>query len=63
MEAKGLVCCRQVGKCSSYTPTVKREQAVIAETLSFLNRVYQGNMGLMVSAMAECQELSYEGIA
>ena len=41
---------------------VEREQAVTAETHSFLDRVYQGSVGLMMSAMARRQELSREEI-
>ena len=62
MEEKGLVHCEIVGKGKSYTPTVEQEKAVIAETYSFLNRIYRGSVGLMLSAMAERQELSREEI-
>lgn len=63
MEEKGLVCAQQVGRGKSYTPAVEREQAVIAETHSFLDRVYQGSIGLMMSAMAKRQELSADEVA
>lgn len=62
MEEKGLVQCEIVGKGKSYTPTVEREAAVVAETHSFLNRVYRGSVGLMMSAMAQRQELTKEEI-
>ena len=62
MEEKGLVHCEVIGKATSYTPTVEQEKAVIAETYSFLNRIYRGSVGLMLSAMAERQELSREEI-
>ena len=38
-------------------------QAVTAETHSFLDRVYQGSVGLMMSAMAKRQELSAGEVA
>ena len=63
MEEKGLVRCAIVGKGKSYTPAVERDNAVVAETHSFLDRVYRGSVGLMMSAMAERQELSREEIA
>ena len=63
MEAKGLVRCEQKGKSRTYTPMVEREQAEMAETSSFLDRVYQGSVGLMISAMARKQKLSPEEIA
>ena len=62
MEEKGLVRCEIIGKGKSYTPAVEREQAVIFETRSFLERVYRGSVGLMMSAMARRQELSPEEI-
>ncbi len=58
MEEKGLVRVEQTGRGKSYTPAVEREQAATAETHSFLDRVYQGSVGLMMSAMAKRQELS-----
>ena len=63
MEEKGLVHCEIVGKGKSYTPAVEQEQAVISETRSFLDRVYQGSVGLMMSAMAKRQELSAGEVA
>ena len=63
MEEKGLVHAGQAGRGKSYTPAVEREQAVTAETRSFLDRVYQGSVGLMMSAMAKRQELSAVEVA
>ena len=63
MEEKGLVAVEQTGRGKSYTPAVEREQAVTAETHSFLERVYQGSVGLMMSAMAKRQELSADEVA
>lgn len=63
MEEKGLVHCETVGKGKSYTPAVEQERAEIQETRSFLDRVYRGSVGLMMSAMAQRQELSPEDIA
>ena len=63
MEEKGLVLVEQAGRGKAYTPAVEREQAVIAETHSFLDRVYQGSVGLMMSAMARRQELSADEVA
>lgn len=63
MEEKGLVHCEIVGKGKSYTPAVEQENAVISETRSFLDRVYQGSVGMMMSAMAKRQELTEEDLA
>ena len=63
MEEKGLVRAGQGARGKLYTPAVEREQAVTAETHSFLDRVYQGSVGLMMSAMARRQELSGDEVA
>lgn len=63
MEEKGLVRAEQSGRGKSYTPAVERERAATAETRSFLERVYQGSVGLMMSAMAKRQELSAGEVA
>lgn len=63
MEEKGLVRVEQAGRGKAYSPAVEREQAVTAETHSFLDRVYQGSVGLMMSAMAKRQELSADEVA
>ena len=63
MEEKGLLHCEQTGRGKSYSPAVEREQAATAETHSFLDRVYQGSVGLMMSAMAKRQELSADEVA
>lgn len=63
MEAKGLIRCEQAGRGKAYVPLVNREQAEVAETQSFLDRVYRGSVGMMMSAMAQRRELSPGEIA
>ena len=63
MEAKGLVRCEQAGRGKAYIPLVERDRAVTAETKSFLDRVYQGSVGMMMSAMAKQEGLSRDQIA
>ncbi len=63
MEAKGLIGCRQAGRGKAYIPLVDRDGAETAETRSFLDRVYRGSVGMMMSAMAQRRELSGEEIA
>ena len=62
MEDKGLVSVEVRGRTKYYTPALEREKAVRRETRSFLDRVYQGSVGLMVSAMASEKALSKEEI-
>ncbi len=63
MEAKGLVRCERAGRGTAYVPLVERDRAALAETRSFLDRVYQGSVGMMMSAMARQEGLSREQIA
>ena len=63
MEEKGLVRVEQGARGKLYAPAVERERAAIAETRSFLDRVYQGSVGLMMSAMVKRQELSSDEVA
>ena len=62
MEDKGLVTVEVRGRTKYYAPALAREKAVRRETRSFLDRVYQGSVGLMVSAMASEKALSKEEI-
>ena len=63
MEEKGLVRVEQGVRGKRYAPAVERDQAATAETRSFLDRVYQGSVGLMMSAMVKRQELSSDEVA
>ena len=63
MEAKGLVRCEQAGRGTAYVPLVERDRAVLAETKSFLDRVYQGSVGMMMSAMMKQEGFSRAQIA
>ncbi|MGN0979614.1 MAG: BlaI/MecI/CopY family transcriptional regulator [Candidatus Avoscillospira sp.] len=63
MEEKGLIVSEQSGKAKEFYPNVDQKEATARETRSFLDRVYKGSVGLMMSAMAEKQELSQDEIA
>ena len=62
MEDKGLVHCDLEGRTKHYTPMVSRDRAARRETRSFLDKVYRGSVGLMMSALAEDQALSKAAI-
>ena len=62
MEDKGLVRCTLEGRARHYAPAVEREGAALRETRSFLDKVYRGSVGLMVSAMAQGEALTREEI-
>ncbi len=58
MEDKGLVHYTVAGRGKHYPPAVQWERAVRRETRSFLDKVYQGSVGLMMSALAQDKALS-----
>lgn len=58
MEEKGLVKAEVRDRAKHYTPVLEREKAVRRETRSFLDKVYRGSVGLMVSAMADEKALT-----
>ena len=43
-----------------FSPLLKREDAALEETKDFLDRVYQGSLSLMVSALTQKQALPQE---
>ena len=62
MVDKGTVLCDTEGAKNAYSPAVRREDAALAETETFLDRVYQGSLSLMVSAMTRKKAISKEEI-
>lgn len=62
MEAKGLLRSELQGRGKQYYPTVERQEATRQETRSFLDKVYRGSVGLMMSAMTDGETLSKEEI-
>lgn len=62
MEEKGILRWEQGAKAKLYYVTFKREDAALRETRGFLQKVFGGSVGLMVSAMAEGEDLSQEEI-
>ncbi len=60
LEDKGIVLCDSNGAKNTYSPAVRREDAAMAETETFLDRVYQGSLSMMVSALTRRQAISKE---
>ena len=56
--AKGAVYLDQTVKPQKYSAIVSEEDCAIWETESFLSRVYNGSLGLMVSSLAGQKALS-----
>lgn len=58
MEAKGAVRYETGERARRYYPAIERKHAALAETESFLHRVYSGSLGLMLNAMVRDKGLS-----
>ena len=62
MCEKGEIAYHEENGIRVYSPLIPRDEALQAETRSFLHRAYKGSVGMMVSAMTQKQELSKEEI-
>ena len=62
MEEKGIVGSRIEAATKVFYPVLPREEAVLQETESFLDRVYHGSISMMLSAMTKKQSLSQSEI-
>ncbi len=58
LEQKGCIAYREGEKAREYYAVVKREEVVESETNSFLNRIYNGSLGLLVNTLVKKQEIS-----
>ncbi|MDE6675490.1 MAG: BlaI/MecI/CopY family transcriptional regulator [Acetatifactor sp.] len=63
MTDKGLIVCEDGENMKVYRPLLEREEAAQKETESFLERVYQGSLSMLVNHFVEKQSLSREEIA
>jgi len=62
MEKKGSVRYEEGIKAKQYYPVVKEELLSYSETQSFLKKVYQGSLGMMVNTMLNKSDISQEEI-
>jgi BlaI family penicillinase repressor len=58
MTEKGYVRCVEENGLFVYYPLIRREEAALQETESFLNRVYNGSVSTFMSAFTKKQKLS-----
>jgi BlaI family penicillinase repressor len=58
LEGKGAVRHEEGKRAKQYYPCLAREDASLLETENFLDKVYGGSLGLMMSAMVESQTLT-----
>ncbi|MBD5476002.1 MAG: BlaI/MecI/CopY family transcriptional regulator [Lachnospiraceae bacterium] len=62
MEEKGAIHHEEGERAKLYYPDVGRDEAVQQETEEFLEKVFDGRMGLMLNTMVERKALSKEEI-
>ena len=62
LEAKGAVAYRDNGRAKEYHPLLRQSDASRTETKRFLEKVYNGSLGVMVHAMVDSHALSREDI-
>ena len=62
MSEKGYILCDGQGDVMTYSAGILREEALMQETHSFIDRVYKGSVSMMLSALTKKQELSKEEI-
>ena len=60
---KGLIVYTTQGRTKVFAPGVSREDVAARETESLIRRAYHGSVGLLVSAMAQRNDLTKEDIA
>ena len=62
LEEKGAVASESLGRAKAYYPLLSQTDARQKETARFLDRLYGGSLGLMVSSLAGQKALSREEI-
>lgn len=62
MEEKGFIYHTEGEKAKLYYSDLERSEAILKEKNHFLNKVFKGNVGLLISTMLEHNELSEEEI-
>lgn len=62
MTEKKLICYEENGKTKYFFPKVDKQDVVVQETRDFLQRIYDGSVGMMMSALVRQDDLSAEDI-
>ena len=60
MEQTGCIAYKEGEKAREYYPLLQREEVVESETSSFLNRIYNGSLGLLVNTLVKKQDIPDE---
>ena len=62
LETKGVVCYQSNGRAKVYSPVLRQEDAVQREASRFLNKVFDGRIGVMLNAMMDSRPLTREDL-
>lgn len=62
MESKQLVYCHHGDRAKVYSAAVEREETAVSESVSFIDKVFHGKLGLMVSNLVENDKLNDDEI-
>lgn len=62
LGTKGAVEYRDSGRAKEYFPVLRRSDAARRETEHFLEKVYNGRLGVMLNAMVDSEALSSEDV-
>ena len=62
MTEKELIGYEENGKTKYFFPKVDKQDVVVQETRDFLQRIYDGSVGMMMSALVRHDDLSAEDI-
>ncbi|MCH5353605.1 MAG: BlaI/MecI/CopY family transcriptional regulator [Acutalibacter sp.] len=62
MEAKGAVRYESNGRAKLYFPVLRQEDAIRRETSHFLDKVFDGRLGVMLNAMVDSRSLTPEDL-
>ncbi len=62
LEEKGALHYEEGERAKLYFPDLKREEAALQETENFLDRVFQGRMGMMLNTMVQQRALTREDV-
>lgn len=62
MEEKNLIKHEEQGRTKYFYANAKRDEIAGRETRNFLDRIYHGSVGMMVSALVDTNELSEKDI-
>lgn len=60
MEQKGCIAYHEGEKAREYYAVLKREEVVESETSNFINRIYNGSLGLLVNTLVKKQDIPEE---